>query len=121
MNRILLVVLVFLLQACSQSVNVVLEPEVSVYNSRDSQRELILTASEVPYIELQNWLDSHKEGWHSTSGRYADGIYVASGEWGVQIIDAHVVLYTSTKAKPNAIYIQKLEKGKLSALQNFSR
>jgi hypothetical protein len=121
MNRILLVVLVFLLQACSQSVDVVLEPEVSVYISSDSQREINLTANEAPYIELQNWLDAHKEGWHSTSGRYADGIYIASGEWGVQVIDSHVVLYTTAKAKPSAIYIQKLEKGKLSALQNFRR
>lgn len=120
MIRIVFVVAVLLLQACSQSVDIVLEPQVSVYVSNDSQREIILTADQVPYIELQNWLNANNEGWHSTSGRYPGGVYIASGAWGVQVIDSHVVLYSSNKAKPSAIYIQKLEKDKLSALQNIN-
>ena len=121
MKKIFIILSVLVLVSCSKSLDIQLEPEVTVYLSDDSKQEIRLTSKDKEYTNLNEWLREHSSGWHTTSGRYPGGVYVKSGIYGIQITKAYVVLYSTTSPGSRAIYIQNLGKGKLSGIRNIGK
>tara|TARA_R110002167_G_scaffold120730_1_gene298724 strand:+ start:46 stop:411 length:366 start_codon:yes stop_codon:yes gene_type:complete len=121
MNRILLVISIIFLVSCSKSLSIQLDPEVSVFLSNDRTQSLLLTPKDKEYVTLNEWLRTHSSGWHPTSGRYPGGVYLISGNYGIQIIRNHVIIYSTTSAEPKAIYIQKVGGGELSGIMNIGK
>jgi len=121
MTRIFLVLSVLLLVSCSQSVDIQLDPEVSVLLSNDSEQSIRLTSKDKEYLSLNVWLNKHSSSWQPTSGRYRGGVYLTSGDYGIQITENHVVLYSAIYDEPKAIYIQKVGEGELSGMVNLGK
>lgn len=121
MNRILLVISVILLVSCSKSLDIQLDPEVSVFFSNDRTKNLLLTPKDKEYVSLNEWLRNNNSSWHPTSGRYRGGVYLTSGSYGIQIIETHVIIYSTISTDPKAIYIQKVGKGELSGILNIGK
>ena len=119
MSRILIVLSVLVLVSCSQSVDIQLEPEVDVFLSHDREQQIRLTSQDDEYSALDAWLRDNRSGWHPTSGRYPGGVYVVSGEHGIQVTDTHVILYSTAHDEPKAMYIQKLGHGDLQGIRNI--
>lgn len=111
--------LIFTMMGCSKTVEVKLDPEVVVFLSDNSKSKIVLTAKDDEYLVLQQWLAQHKAQWLSTSGRYAGGVYLTSGNLGIQVTDSKVVLYTQITKNPTAIYAQEISRADLKALKNI--
>ena len=110
-----------LLVSCTEALDIQLQPEVRVYLSEDPDRKISLTSSDPEYTALVQWLAAHRSEWYPTSGRYPGGVYVKSGDHGIQVTNKHVVIYSTTGPEPKAIYIQKLVKGELEVLRNLGK
>jgi hypothetical protein len=123
MKKYLLVLstLLLVLMGCSKSVDVRLDAEVTVFLSDGSDKKVKLTAQNPEYIMLKEWLEQHKASWLSTSGRYSGGIYLTSGNYGIQVTDSKVVLYSSITEQPTAIYAQEIERIDLRALKDLGK
>ena len=121
MNRIIVLLLVMVLVSCSQSFDIQLEPEVSLFLNNDTEQRIRLTHKDEVYVSLNEWLHENRSGWHITSGRYPGGVYVKSGNHGIQITKTHVVIYSTASNEPKAIYIQGIEKGELSGIRSFGK
>jgi len=121
MSRIFIILSVLVLVSCSESLDIQLEPEVNVFLSNDSEQKIRLTPQDKEYENLNEWLHEHRSGWYPTSGRYPGGVYIKSGDYGIQITDTHVVLYSTTYPEPRSIYIQKIGKGKLGGIRNIGK
>ena len=121
MNRILIILSVFLLASCSDSLDIKLESEVRVFLSNDSNKEITLTSKDKEYMDINEWLGEHNSGWYSTSGRYPGGVYIKSGSDGIQVTETHVVIYSTTSSEPKAIYIQEADKGELSVIRELGK
>jgi len=119
-NILVLSILLLMLMGCSKLVDVQLDAEVTVFLSTGGQK-VQLTAENAEYIMLQEWLEQNKAGWLSTSGRYSGGVYLTSGDYGIQVTDSKVVLYTSITDKPRAIYAQEIERSDLKALKTLEK
>lgn len=118
---LILSILLFFLMGCSKMVDVQLDAEVTVFLSNGSEQKIQLTAKDAEYIMLKEWLEQHKAGWLSTSGRYSGGVYLTSGIYGIQVTDSKVVLYTGITDKPTAIYAQEIERSDLKALKKLEK
>jgi len=121
MSRIFIILSVLVLVSCSESLDIQLEPEVTVFISNDSEQRIRLTPKDKEYAVLNEWLREHRSGWYPTSGRYPGGVYIMSGNYGIQITEKHVVLYSTTHPEPRSIFIQKVGKGKLSEIRNVGK
>jgi len=121
MNRIYVLISTLVLVSCSQSIDIQLEPEVNVYLSNDSEQRIRLTQNDIEYMILKEWLHENRSGWYVTSGRYPGGIYIKSGNYGIQVMNTHVVIYSVKKSEPKAIYIQDIEKDELSKIRNIGK
>ena len=121
MNRILVLISALVLVSCSQSIDIQLEPEVNVFPSNDSEQRIRLTQKDIEYVILKEWLHENRSGWYVTSGRYPGGIYIKSGNHGIQVTNTHVVIYSIKNSEPMAIYIQDIEKGELSKIRNIGK
>ncbi|MCU7807307.1 MAG: hypothetical protein KZQ73_05485 [Candidatus Thiodiazotropha sp. (ex Semelilucina semeliformis)] len=121
MSRILIILSLLVLVGCSKSLDIQLEPEVNLFLSSDGVQKIRLTPEDNEYAVLNKWLREHRSGWYSTSGRYPGGVYIKSGNDGIQITETHVVLYSTTPPKPKAIYIQKVAKGELSEIRSVGK
>lgn len=113
--------LLLMLMGCSKLVDVQLDAEVTVFLSNGSEQKVQLTAKDVEYVMLKEWLALHKGDWLSTSGRYSGGVYLTSGHYGIQVTDSKVVLYTNIIDKPTAIYAQEIERSDLNALKQLKK
>lgn len=120
-NILVLSILLLMLMGCSKLVDVQLDPEVTIFLSNGGGQQIQLTAEDAEYIMLQEWLEKNKAGWLSTSGRYSGGVYLTSDNYGIQVTDSKVVLYTSITDKPRAIYAQEIERSDLKALKNLNK
>lgn len=120
-NILVLVTLLLVLMGCSKVVDIQLDAEVTVYLSEAEEQKILLTANDKEYILLKEWLAQHKADWLSTSGRYPGGIYLTSGDYGIQVIDSKVVLYSNITDKPTAIYAQEIERTELKELKNLGK
>ncbi|OMH29448.1 hypothetical protein [Motiliproteus sp. MSK22-1] len=121
MSRIFIILSLIVLAGCSQSLDIQLEPEVSVVLSDDREKVLRLTSNDKAYTDLNQWLREHNSDWYSTSGRYPGGVYIKSGDDGIQVTETHVVLYSTTGSEPKAIYIQTHEKDELTEVRNIGQ
>lgn len=121
MNKILILISALFLVSCSQSIDIQLEPEVNVFLSNDSEQRIRLTQKDIEYVILREWLHENRSDWYVTSGRYPGGIYIKSGNYGIQVTNTHVVIYLIKKSEPQAIYIQDIEKGELSRIRNIGK
>lgn len=119
MNRIIVLVLALALMSCSKLFAIQLEPEVEVFFSNDTEQRRHLTKKDEAYVVLNEWLHKNKDNWYATSGRYPGGVYIKSGIYGIQVTELKVIIYTTTGEKPEAIYIQEIEKGELSKIRNL--
>ena len=121
MRRVFFILSVLLFAACSESLDIQLEPEVQVYPGIDSDRRIRLTPQDEEYQVLNEWLSEHRSGWYATSGHYSGGVYIKSGSYGIQVTETHVVLYSAARPEPKAMYIQKVGKGELSEIGNVGK
>ena len=121
MSRIALILAALLLVSCTKSLDIQLEPQVDVYFSDDSERKIRLTQKNNEYGALNEWLSENNSNWLPTSGHYPGGVYVKSGEYGIQITKTDVILYSTTSYTPKAIYIQRIDKGSLSGIRNIEK
>jgi len=121
MSRIFIILSVLVLVSCNESLDMQLEPEVRVFLNHDPEQRILLTSKDKEFVIVNEWLREHQSGWHSTSGRYPGGVYIKSGDYGIQITQTHVVLYSTTYPEPRAIYIQKVGGGELSEISNMGK
>lgn len=113
--------MLMLLMGCTQSVEVKLEPEVQVFLSENTEKTIRLSETDAEHALLKKWLAEHKDGWLTTSGKYSGGVYLTSGEFGIQITTSKVVLYTDITTTPTAIYAQEIERSELRALKDLGK
>ena len=121
MDRIIILLLVVVLVSCSKSLDIQLEPEVNIFLSKDTEKRIRLTQKDEEYVVLNEWLHENRSDWYATSGRYPGGLYVKSGNYGIQITETHVVIYSTVSHEPKARYIQDIEKGELSRIRNIGK
>jgi len=120
-NKFFILLLVMVLMSCSKSVDIQLETQVHVFLSDNTEQKILLTQKDEVYVTLNTWLDENKDGWYATSGRYPGGVYIKSGNYGIQVTESKVIIYSTSGNKPKAIYIQDIEKGELNEVINFSK
>ena len=121
MNRIVILLLVMVIVSCSKSLDIHLEPEVDLFLNNDTEQRIRLTQKDEAYVVLNEWLHENRSDWHVTSGRYSGGVYVKSGNYGIQVTETQVVIYSTISNEPRAIYIQGIKKGELSRIRNFGK
>lgn len=121
MSRIFIILSLLVLVSCSESLDIQLEREVSVFLSNDPEQRIRLTQKDKEYTVLNEWLNEHRSGWYPTSGRYPGGVYIKTGDYGIQITEVHVVLYSTVYPEPRSIYIQKIGKGELSEIRDIGK
>jgi len=121
MNKLLIVLSLTLLVACSQSLDIQLDPKVTVFLSNDSKQSILITPADKEYKSLNEWLRINNSDWSPTSGRYPGGVYLNSGNYGIQVTEKQVIIYSTTSKEPKAIYIQNIDKGELSGILNIGK
>jgi len=121
MNRIFIILLALVVVSCSESLDITLDPEVNVFLSHDREKIIRLTPKDKEYKVLNEWLREHRSGWYPTSGLYPGGVYVKTGDYGIQITDTNVILYSTAHSEPRSMYIQKVGKHKLSKVVNIGK
>ncbi len=119
MSKFFIVLSVLLMAGCSSSFDIQLTPEVNVIVSTDRDNEITLTSENEEYVMLNDWLREHQSGWLNTSGKYPGGVYVQSGEYGIQVSPMHVVIYITVGLETKAIYIQHIGPEDLVAVKNI--
>ncbi|MEH6649924.1 MAG: hypothetical protein V7707_07875 [Motiliproteus sp.] len=119
MSRILIVLSVLMLAACTESVDLQLEPEVTLFSSSDRDKTVHLSASDKEHAALNKWLRENSSGWYPTTGRYLGGVYLESGNNGVQVTDTKVIIYSTAKTQPQATFVQTLDKGELDGIKRL--
>lgn len=117
MLRVIFALVILTITACSKTIDIQLEPNITVIPSSNREQRIALDPSAQEYRLLRDWLKDNHSGWNSTSGQYPGGVYIVSGENGIQITKTHVVIYSTRQAKPTATYIQKVLNGELNALR----
>ncbi len=119
-NRFFFLLSTLVLVSCSNTFDIQLAAEVSVYFSDNNKHSIQLTKNNEEYTTLNKWLQENRSDWYATSGRYPGGVYIKSGNYGIQITNTHVVIYLAKGAnQPKAIYIQTIKKGELSSISNI--
>ena len=121
MNKAIPLLLVMCLLGCSKALDLQLEPEVKVFFSDDAKKNIHLTQQDKAYIVLSEWLHENKANWLVTSGRYPGGVYIKSGEYGIQVTESKVVIYSTLGKKPKAIYVQEIKNGELSTILELTK
>jgi len=121
MNRIIIILLIFIAVGCSKSFDIQLEPEVSLYLNSDNKQRISLTEKDEAYVELKKWLNENKANWYVTSGRYPGGVYVKSGKHGIQVTERQVVIYSTANNETKAIYIQDIGNSELNIIKGFAK
>lgn len=115
-QKLLFVFLTLFLLGCSKSIDVQLASDAQVYSSKDNAKKAEITADDAAYKVLEDWLAENKDGWYATSGKYSGGVYVRSGEHGIQVKPLKVVIYSTKGEKPQAIYVKDINKGDLASV-----
>ena len=119
MTRIVVLFLILLLAGCSEPLDLELETEVSVFLTGDGKEKITLRQQDEAYSELDRWLADNSSGWYVTSGRYRGGVYVQSGNHGIQITDKHVVIYSTAGSEARAMYIQSIADDELRNVRSL--
>ncbi|MCP4074773.1 MAG: hypothetical protein GY744_01135 [Gammaproteobacteria bacterium] len=120
-NKIFILISVMILVSCSESLDIQLEPEVTLFLSTDSKQTIRLTTKDKEYTALNQWLREHNSDWYPTSGNFPGGVYIKTGDYGIQITERHVILYSTKYSNPRAINIQKIAKSDLSEIKTIGQ
>ena len=107
------------LTACSKTIDISLEPKVKVFFSDNKEKTITLKTGDEAYDLLDSWLKSHQGGWLTASGQFAGGVYILSGEYGIQITEAKVIIYAAKGSKPMALYAQQITRSELKLLKEL--
>jgi len=118
-NRIIILLLAVITVSCSKSLDIQLEPEVSLFFNNDAEKQIRLTEKDEAYVVLNEWLHENRSNWYVTSGRYPGGVYIKSGKYGIQVTEIQVVIYSTANNETKAIYIQNIGKGELNKIRNL--
>lgn len=110
-----------MLTGCSQQVEVQLAPTVKVHFSDDRSKTIQITANDPAYQALAQWLKEHQSGWYPTSGQYPGGVYLVSGEQGIQVTQQRVVIYATKNKKPTATFVQEINRQDLLIVKNIAQ
>ena len=119
--KVLIILLAFAVVSCTKAIDIPLPPEIVVHFSEDDSRQVRLSANDKAYIELRTWLSEHQSDWYTTSGKYPDGIYLKTGDYGIQIRETKLVLYSTQYEKPRAMYIQNIEPDELLEMKKLGK
>ena len=119
MRIVFIVLSIWFLASCTESQEIHLEPQVTLYFSDENRKPLSLTAVDMEYTVLNNWLAKNNADWYSTSGRYPGGVYLKSGTNGIQVTETHVILYSTSLPEPKALFIQKIEPHELQGFRKL--
>ncbi len=106
-----------LMTGCTETVDFQLGPKVDAYLMTDSKQAISIAQTDAAYTELNEWLRENQEGWHATTGRYPGGVYLKSGDDGIQVTGMNVVIYSTDGPEPNAEYIHHVGKQELKAVR----
>jgi len=112
---------VFILTGCSKAVDIQLAPEVKVLFRKERDKTLRLTQNDPAYQELNKWLSEHQSGWYPTSGKYPGGVYIVSGDKGIQVTERRVVIYSTENKKTEAIFVQEINNNELLTIKNVGK
>ena len=118
-SKVLIIFLAFAVVSCTKAIDVPLASEVVVHFSKNDSRQIQLSTSDKAYIELRTWLSEHQSDWYTTSGKYPGGIYLKTGDYGIQVKETQVVLYSTQYEKPRAMYIQNIEADELLEMKKL--
>lgn len=121
MRRIFVLLSAFWLVGCSNTVDLQLEPEVTLFVGDSNGQQIQLTKESEAYVILDEWLRENRSNWYTTSGRYQGGVYIQSGDHGIQVTNSTVVIYSTQGADPQAIYIQNIKKSELSSVKSLGQ
>jgi len=110
-----------LMTGCTETVDIQLGPNVDAYLVTDSKQAIGLAEKDAAYIELNDWLRENNTGWHKTAGRYPGGVYLKSGDDGIQITGMEVIIYSTKGPEPDAKFIHHVGKRELSAVRGLGQ
>lgn len=105
---------VMMMVGCSKAVDIQLADTLSAYVISDSKTPIHLEKTDAAYIQLNDWLAENRTGWHNTAGRFPGGVYLLSGDTGIQVTGMNVVVYSTRGPEPEAQYIRHVGKLELS-------
>jgi len=120
-TSLVLILSVLVLTGCSKVVDIQLAPEVKVLFSKERDKTLQLTQNDPAYQELNKWLSEHQSGWYPTSGKYPGGVYIVSGDKGIQVTERRVVIYSTENKKTEAIFVQEINNNELLTIKNVGK
>lgn len=120
MHRILLIISLMFLVACSESVQIQLAPQVNALVYGEEQ-PTSLTSENEAYKELNTWLSQNSDGWMGTSGRYPGGVYIKSADMGIQVIPQKVIVYLTQGGEPQARYVKHIGPDELNAVKSMGQ
>lgn len=112
---------IFMIVACSKTVDIQLDPEIIAIPSESREKRITLSSKDNEYVLLNDWLRENNSSWNNTSGRYPGGVYIISGDNGIQVTRTHVVIYSTKNPEPEAIYIQKVYNGELNSIREIGQ
>ena len=121
MKKTLIVLGMLALMACTQTLDLQLEPEVSVYRSDDRENPKTLTAANAEYGIFNTWLRENQSKWHPTKGRFKGGIFIQSGKKGIQITTSEVILYANRGGRMEATHAAQIGPNELQSLKDFGK
>ena len=108
-------VFVLALAGCAQQVDFTLAPEITVYFNKEGKDKLTLSSSDEAYLQLAQWLQENNDDWLSTSGNYPGGLYIQTGDHGVQVTTKHAILYSDAKVS----HIQNIRASELTLFRQM--
>lgn len=121
MRNVLLLLVIFVLSACTQTLDLQLASEVTVYRSDDRANPLTLTAKDSEYALFNHWLNEHRSEWHPTKGRFRGGIFMKSGKDGIQVTKSEVILYASRDGKMEATHAAQIGPNELQPIKDIGK
>ena len=120
MNRFIILFFMIGLYGCSKSLDIQLAPEAQMYFFHDANQKITITEQDEVYVALKKWLAENKSGWFAASGSYAGGVYVKSGNYGIQVTQTKVIIYSTESKEPKAIYAQGIDRGELNTVLKYT-
>ncbi len=119
--EVLIILRTLAVVSCTKAIDIPLPPKIVVHFSEDDSRQVQLSENDKAYIELHSWLSEHRSDWYTTSGKYPGGLYLKTGNYGIQIKETKLVLYSTKYDMPRAMYIQNIEPDELLEIRKLGK
>lgn len=116
-----LLALLLLMTGCTETVHIQLDPKINAYVVTDRNHSINLVETDAAYVELSNWLQNNQTGWHDTAGRFPGGVYIKSGDNGIQVTGMEVVIYSTKGREPDAKYVRSVGKTELPFVRGLGQ